>query len=124
MVIGADEGRVRVRACHERSGCAVAAADIGDARTRAELGVNAIEGGQPTGQEIGRIPRPEEALTARKHLMMVLVPAESRASPERLGDLWFGAQRRQRELKRAGRVDSPVRVGRSAATGRPLRRRP
>jgi hypothetical protein len=86
----------------------VAAADVGDFGAGGQFGLDAVEGGQPAGDQIGGVPGPEEALAAREHLVVVLVPADARTGAERLDDLLLRPQRAERELERARREDGPV----------------
>ena len=89
----------------------MAAPDVGDPGTGAELGLDTVEGREPAGDQIGGVPGPEEALTAREHPLVVLVPSDARTGAKRLDDLLLRPQRAERELKRARREDGPVRVG-------------
>jgi hypothetical protein len=64
----------------------VAAAHVSDPGTGTELCLHPVEGGQPAGDEVGDVSGAEEPLAAVEYLAVVLVPTDSAAGSERLGD--------------------------------------
>src|SRR6185437_160855 len=93
VVVRSGEPRVREGAGHQRRGRAVTAPDVGDLRAAGELGLRTVKGRDPAGHQVGSVPGPEEALAAREHLLVVLVPADSGPGAERLDDLLLRPQR-------------------------------
>ena len=89
----------------------MAAPDVGDFGTGVELGLDTVEGREPAGDQMRGVPGAEEALTAREHPLVVLVPADALPGAKRLDDPLLRPQRAERELERARREDGAVRVG-------------
>ena len=111
VVVRADERRRRVGLRHQHRRRPVAAADVGDARPGLQLRLDAVEGRDPLGDEVGVVAGTEERLAADEHVVVVLVPPHARAGAVDLGDARLGPQRPEREDERAGQVDGPVGVG-------------
>ena len=111
MVVRAQDPRLRVRLGEQDGRGPVPAADVGHPAAGGELALDILQRGDPGGGEVGDVARAEEQLTAREHVLVVLVPAHAGAGAERVSDLRFGSQRAQREHERPGQVQRPVRVG-------------
>ncbi len=60
----------------------MAAPDVGDQRSRLQAILDAVEGGDPRGGQVGHVARPEEPLGAHEQIVVVLVPADPAARPE------------------------------------------
>src|SRR5579871_552659 len=69
---------------------------------------DAIESGQPLGDEVGSITRPEEHFGAAKEPLIVLVPAESLTRAKSLEDALFVEPERSSHLEGGGHVDGAV----------------
>ena len=63
------------------------ATDVGDLTAAKQLLDNAFERGQPGGNQVGAIAGSEEFLGAAKEAFVMLVPADTGAGLERIGDL-------------------------------------
>ena len=79
-----------------------AAADVGHARARAQLVLDAVERRDPRLHEVRAVARAEEALAALEQVVRVLVPADAGAAAERLGDLRLVAHGGGHQLEGAG----------------------
>ena len=80
----------------------MAAADIGDLCAGLELGLDAGQGRDPAGHQVGGIAGAEEPLGAGEQLRVVLMPADPGAAAEGLGDLGFVLDRGDHDLEGAG----------------------
>ncbi len=87
------------------------AADVRHLRAGPQLGLHAVQRGQPRADQVGAVAGPEEPLAPGEHVGVVGVPAHPRAGAERPGDLRLGAQRGHRELERPGHEQRAVRIG-------------
>ena len=86
----------------------MAAAHVGHGRAALELLDDAVERGQPVADQVGVVARPEEALAAVEHVVVVLVPADARRRSWPLGDARRVVHRAQRDLEEAGQVGGAV----------------
>ncbi len=111
VVVGADERRGREGLRHQHRAGAVPTADVGHPGALLELGLGAVEGGDPLGHQVGEIARAEELLAAVEDLLVVLVPAHTRAGAVGLLHPWHGGQSAQCELEGAGEEERAVGVG-------------
>ena len=71
------------------------------------LAIDAVESGQPGGDQVRRVAGPEEGVGAGEHVRVMVVPAHPGAGAERVGDAWFGPQRAQRQHERGGQCSDP-----------------
>src|SRR5204862_292949 len=111
VVVEAHEGRIRERGGHDRRRRAGAAAEVGHLGAALELLEHAVERGKPLRDQVRRVARAEEALGAGEQAVVVLVPADALAGPERLGQpLLVGEQR-------GDRVVHPEHVERALGVG-------
>src|SRR5439155_24335618 len=92
VVVEADERRARERFRHDERRGTVAAADVGDVRTRLELRLRAVERRDPLAHEVRLVRRPEEALRAAEERRVVLVPPDAGTAAKRLEDLRHDAR--------------------------------
>jgi hypothetical protein len=89
---------------HEPRRGPVTAADVGDAAALLELGLHAVEGGDPGRHEVDGVPKAEEAFGAVEEGRVVLMLAHALSRPEDLGDPGLrlhgglGQQERAREV--------------------------
>ena len=90
----------------------MAAADVGDERAALQLVDDAVERGQPLGDQVGVVAGPEEALAALVDVVHVLVPAEARrrCGPPRRS-CGESMHRAERDLEEPGQVGRAVRIG-------------
>ncbi len=102
VIVEAVEARFRKGLSHDDGRGAMAATDIGDARATLELRLDAVERGQPFADEMRGIAAAEEPLGAAKQAGIVLVPTDTLAGAERLGDLGLVADHRGDDLESAG----------------------
>ena len=110
VVVRADERGVRERLRQQDRRRAVAAADVGDLAARLELRRDAVERGDPLGEQVPVVHRAEEALTAVVDVGVVLVPADAVAVARRLVDALGVVHGAQRQLEEAGQVRRARRV--------------
>src|SRR6266702_7406210 len=101
VVVETGESGTRVGLRHEPSRCAKAAAHVSDLPADAQLGLHAIERGQPRGHEVRVVAGAEEALASSGHTRVVLVPSVARTTPERRFDVRACFQRGRSQLERA-----------------------
>ena len=111
VVVEAGELRRRVRLGHDQRRRAVAAADVGDARARQQLRLDAVERRDPRLHEVRAVAGPEEPLAAFEQRVVVLVPADAGPAAERLGDLRLVAHGGRHQLEGAGEERRAVLVG-------------
>ena len=89
----------------------MAAADVGDGRPRGELVDQAVDGGQPLGDEVGVVPGPEEPLAAVVHVGVVVVPAHPVTVGGRGEDAVGVTDGAERDLEEAGQERRAALVG-------------
>jgi hypothetical protein len=89
MIVEAEELRFRVGLRHDDRRGAVAASDIGDLRAGFQLRFNPVKGGYPVLNQVGVVARPEEVLGPGEKALRMLVPADTLAGAESLGNLEF-----------------------------------
>ena len=87
----------------------MAAADVGDERPALELADDAVERGQPLGDEVGVVAGTEEPLAALVDVVDVLVPPHTRAGARHLGDPRRVEHRTQGDLEEPGQVRGAAR---------------
>jgi hypothetical protein len=86
VVIKADEAGIRVGTGHDDRGGTAAAADVGDARSTSELGLDAVEGGDPVVGQVPDVVGAEEPPRALNQVGVMLAPRHTLAPPEGLGE--------------------------------------
>ena len=109
--VEAGEARTGKGLGHQHRRGAVAAADVGDPGPPFQLLDDTVQRGQPRGEQVGVVPRPEEAFAALVDVVDVLAPAEARATADHVQDLGRIEHRADRDLKEAGQVGGAVGVG-------------
>ena len=111
VVVRADERAGRECLCHQQCRRAVPAADVSHPEPALELGRDAVQRGDPLGQQVHQVAGAEEPLASGEHVLVVLVPANAGAGTECLLDLVLRLQRSERELEGPGEEHRPLRVG-------------
>ncbi len=89
----------------------MSAAEVGHLRSALELLDDAVERGQPLGDQVGVVSRPEEPLAALEHVVHMLVPADAGAASRGLGDPGRVQHRADCDLEQTGQVGRTVGVG-------------
>ena len=102
MVVEAEEARLGVRLRHEDGRRAETAADVGDLGAGLELGLDAVERGEPRAGEVADVARAEEALGALEQARMLVAPLEALAGAKVVLDLRLAAPHRLRHLEETG----------------------
>ena len=102
VAVEAGELGRRERLGHHQRGGAVAAADVGHARARQQLGLDAVERGDPRRHEVRAVGGPGEARGSVEQRVVVLVPAGADPAAERVGDPRLVAHGRRHQLEGAG----------------------
>jgi len=111
VVVEADHVGVGIRLGDQDRRRPVPAADVGDPAARPQALVDAVEGGDPFGDEVRLVAAAEEALAAAVDDRVLLVPAVAVAAEEALADVLAGAHEPDRHLERAGQEDRAGVVG-------------
>jgi hypothetical protein len=124
--IEADDVGGRVGLGEQQGRCAVAAADVGDPGAGGQLGLYAIERGDPCAGEVVEVAGPEEALAAAEDVGIVGAPGEPGSGAEPLGDRVCGVNGADGDLEapitQAGLVSSVS--GMACSSGRENRPAP
>ena len=105
VVVVAHERRVREGFSEQKGRGAVPAADIGDDGAGLQLGLHALQGWNPLGDQVGAVARPEEPLGALEQRLPVFVPAHSLPCAESFHDPRGQPEHRGRALEDARQVD-------------------
>ena len=87
------------------------AAHICDAGTGPQLVLHALQGGNPLGDQVRAVGRPEGPLGSLEQRVAVLVPAHSPSGAEALHDAWGHAHHRRHTLEDPGQTDRARVVG-------------
>src|SRR3984885_16031398 len=93
---------------HQHGGRTLAAPNIGDARAGLELGLDAVQGGNPRTDQVCCIAWPEEFLAAMKHIFIMLIPTHACAGSEGFGNPGNCGQRAEGQLEGAGKISGTV----------------
>jgi len=109
-VIAVEPG-ARKRLCEQDRGQAVTAADVGDESPGAQLLLDAVERRNPLVDQARAVDDAEQALDAVEEVVVVLVPAEPAAGPERVDHALIGADRGGDRLEQAGLGERAELVG-------------
>ena len=89
----------------------VPAAHVGDRRARFELLDDAVERRQPVGHQVRVVARAEEPLATLVDVVDVVVPADTGAGPDHVGDARRVVQRPECDLEQARQVGGAGVVG-------------
>ena len=111
VVVEADERRARERLGQQHRRGPVAAADVGDAGARPQLGLDALERRDPVLQQVRAVGEPEHRVRPVEQIVMVLVPAETVAAAEAVGHVVLRVDHRARGLEHAALVHRAGLVG-------------
>ncbi len=87
VIVEADDVAGRIGLGQQQRRDAMAAAHVGDARSRLELFRHARQSGNPCGGQVRRIGRQVEPLHARKDVLILMVVRHARSGPERMLDM-------------------------------------
>ena len=87
------------------------ATDVGDPGARRQLGLDAVEGGDPCTGEMVEVAGSEEPLAAAENVAVVRSPSEPVAGAEPLGDGVGRIHRTDRDLERADHAGGAGLVG-------------
>ena len=79
MIIESVKLGVRIGLRHDERRGPVAAADVGNGCSGLEFPCNSVQGGDPLGDQVRRVPGPEKALRAFEKIMMMFAPEHSLA---------------------------------------------
>src|SRR5579875_2150360 len=111
MIVEADEGRFRIRLGHDDRRCAESASDVGNLGAALELLFDAPQRGNPLADQMRVVARAEKSFRALEETLVMLVPSESAAAPEALGDLRLVDDHRLNDLEDAVHVERARFVG-------------
>jgi hypothetical protein len=80
----------------------VSASEVGHPGAGPQSGLDAVESGDPRGDEVHRVPRAEEPLNALEQRRVVFVPREAASGAGRLGDPFDVLGHRDRTVEGGG----------------------